>query len=152
MSAERRHSSGERDGGAVRIQRLERHTDARGMVFEPTGPEALARQRNVHVVLTEPDCVRGNHVHQQSSEILAVHGPALVRFREGDALQDVHVEPDEALAFTFPPGVPHAVLNTGRTPNLLVSFRDREHSAGSGDTRRIELITPAEAKGRQGAR
>lgn len=152
MSAARRHGSSERERGSVRVERLERHTDARGVVFEPTGPDALVRQRNVHVVLTAPDCVRGNHVHQESSEILAVHGPALVRFREGAALRDVHVEPDEAVAFTFPPGVPHAVLNTGRTMNLLISFRDREHDRGSGDTRRVELIPPAEAKGPQGAR
>jgi len=58
------------------------HHDARGAVFEPLTAIALAAQRNVHVVLTEPGQVRGNHYHTRSTEVATLYGPALVRLKE----------------------------------------------------------------------
>ena len=58
--------------------------DARGLVFEPIGVEAIAGQRNVHVALTEPGGIRGNHLHQHATEITVVLGPALVRLEAAD--------------------------------------------------------------------
>lgn len=128
--------------GLVGVRRVEQHTDARGAVYEPLDPEALARQRNAHVVLTGPGHVRGNHLHRKSTEVLAVHGPARVRFRDAGGLRDVHVEPGDVVAFTIPPGVPHAILNTGTEPSLLVAFRDTAHDPEAPDTERVELLRP----------
>jgi len=136
---------------SVRVERLEHHTDARGTVFEPVPGSVLARQRNVHAVLTEPGCVRGNHVHRAGPEIMAVRGPALVRFREGSHTRDVAVGDGEVVAFTFPAGVPHAILNTGRAPNLLIAFREVEHDPAAGDTERVEMIDPEEAAAQSAA-
>ena len=94
------------------------------------------------MVLTEPGHVRGNHVHHRGTEVLVVRGSAQVRFRDADGLRDVMVSPDEVLAFTIPAGVPHAVLNTGDEPGLIVAFRDREHNSADPDIRRVDLITP----------
>jgi dTDP-4-dehydrorhamnose 3,5-epimerase-like enzyme len=123
---------------AVTVEDLTVHADARGSVYEPLGPDALPAQRNVHVVLTEPGAVRGNHVHPRGTEILTVQGPALVRVREGEETRDVEVPPARVYRFTIPPDTPHAVQNTGSAPMLLVSFVDVPHDPAN--TVRVELI------------
>lgn len=130
-------------GARVEIRAIQRHTDPRGAVFEPIGDPELARQRNAHVVITEPGQVRGNHLHRLGTEILAVQGPARVRYRDAGGLRDVEVPSGEVLSFTVPPGVPHAVLNTGREPNLLIAFRDRPHDPADPDLERVVLLETA---------
>jgi UDP-2-acetamido-2,6-beta-L-arabino-hexul-4-ose reductase len=115
----------------VTIEALEFSADARGLVFEPVGAEVLPAQRNVHVVLTQPGCVRGNHFHRQGTEIAVVLGPALVRLREDGVVRDVPVAEGKACRLHLPPGVSHAFKNTGTAPTLLVCFNtsvfDRQH-------------------------
>ena len=66
----------------VRVEPVVLHQDSRS-VFEPLEPECLPSQRNIHVVVTEPGCVRGNHYHTRGTEVITVQGPALVRIRDG---------------------------------------------------------------------
>jgi len=116
--------------------------DARGSVCEPMTAAELRPQQNVHVVLTEPGHVRGNHFHLHTTEYLAVWGPALVRLREGTQLHD-HPVPRQAVhRFVIPPGVAHAIQNTGQTPNVLVAFADRTHDPAQPDVVREMLIEP----------
>lgn len=117
----------------VRVERLAAHRDARGAVFEPLGPVELPDQRNVHVVVTAPGAVRGNHFHPRGTEVLTVLGPALVRTRAAGELTDSHVPPDAVWRFTIPPGVPHAIRNTGDQPLLLVSFNTVAHDPDDPD-------------------
>lgn len=124
----------------VTVERLALHSDARGWVCEPLGPDGLPGQRNVHMVLTEPGCVRGNHLHQRGTEVLTVVGPALFRAREGDRLRDVTVPEGEVYRITIPPGVAHAVRNTGSAPGVLVSFNTEEHVPSAPDVVRVVLI------------
>jgi molybdopterin adenylyltransferase len=116
--------------------------DARGVVFEPLHPTQLACQQNVHVVLTHPGGVRGNHYHLRGTEILTVVGPALVRVREKGMLRDIPVQADAACRFMIPPGIPHAVLNTGTTTGFLVAFNSEPHDPRHADTVREMLIEP----------
>ena len=44
----------------VVVQSVKTHRDARGSLFEPLSDAELAGQKNVHVVLTQPNEVRGN--------------------------------------------------------------------------------------------
>jgi len=124
----------------VRVVRLKVHADARGCVFEPLEPALLAGWRNVHAVVTEPGAVRGNHRHLRGTEVSTVVGPALVRYREGDALHDVEVPAGAAWRFHFPPGVAHAFRNTGARPFVLVSFNTEEHDPARPDAERELLI------------
>jgi dTDP-4-dehydrorhamnose 3,5-epimerase-like enzyme len=115
--------------------------DARGFVFEPlSGPE-LPAQRNVHVVLTEPGGIRGNHFHECGTETAVVVGPALVRTRRASVIQDIHVPSGKTYRFTFPPGVSHAFQNTGSQPLLLVSFNSEPFNASAPDVIRDVLIS-----------
>lgn len=116
--------------------------DPRGLVFEPLPGGSLGAQRNVHVVLTEPGCVRGNHFHQRGTEVATITGPALVRLREEGALRDVLVPAGEIWRLTIPPGVSHAFQNTGPQPLLLVCFNTEAHDPEQPDVFRDELIPP----------
>lgn len=106
----------------VIVDEIALHRDQRGVVFEPLDEARLATQRNVHVVLTEPGCIRGNHYHRKGTEVITVYGPALVRLREDAELEERIVAEGQALRFTIPPGISHAVKNTGDRPNLLIAF------------------------------
>lgn len=114
--------------------------DERGSVCEPLDTECLLKQRNVHVVLTEPGCIRGNHFHRKGTETVAVYGPALVRIREGESTQDTAVPEGAVLRLVIPPGVSHAIKNTGSRSNLLIAFNTNRHDPGDPDTVRTVLI------------
>ncbi len=118
----------------VRIEPVKVHGDARGMVFEPIGLDLLPGQQNVHVAVSEPGCVRGNHYHRNAREALVVAGPSLVRLRENGAVREVSVPAGEVFRFIVPPGVSHAVQNSGPKASLLVAFSTQPHDPANPDT------------------
>lgn len=127
-------------GPTARIETLTSHRDARGSLFEPLNMEELSRQRNTHVVLTQPGQVRGNHWHRRSTEMTVVVGPCLVRLKEEAGLRDVQVPAGEAWRFTLPPGVVHAYQNTGEGTMLLISFASEVHDPADPDTVREVIL------------
>jgi dTDP-4-dehydrorhamnose 3,5-epimerase-like enzyme len=124
----------------VRIEVLVSHKDARGAVFEPLPGDEIADYRNMHVVVSEPGAIRGNHFHVRGTEMTAVAGPTLVRFREGDLVRDVEVPAGEVWRFRFPPGTPHAFRNTGDRVAILASFNTEEHDPDRPDAVREVLL------------
>lgn len=128
------------DASTVLVENLRRASDARGQVFEPLAEADLKDQRNVHVVLTGPQHIRGNHFHHHGTEVMTVVGPALVRYREEGTIFSVDVPPDECWRFTFPPRVTHAVQNTGRLPMVTVSFNTAVHDPARPDTERDPIL------------
>lgn len=126
----------------IKIRKLKVHTDERGSVFEPLEPELLSGWQNVHTVVTEPGGIRGNHRHLRGTEVTSVLGPALVRYCNGDEVEEMHVPPGEAWRFLFPPGTAHAFKNTGTRPLLLVSFNTELHDPSHPDAESEELIAP----------
>jgi UDP-2-acetamido-2,6-beta-L-arabino-hexul-4-ose reductase len=119
--------------------------DARGLVFEPLDAAELAAQRNVHVVITEPGHVRGNHCHRLATEIFAVVGPALVRVRAEDGLKDFVVASGEIRKFVIPPGIAHAIRHDGPQAGVLVSFSTRPRDPQNPDTCREVILEPTAA-------
>ena len=87
------------------VQSVKTHRDARGALFEPLTDAELQAQKNVHVVLTEPGEVRGNHVHRTAVETTTVVGPCLVRLKEEGTIRDIGVPAGEILRLVIPPGV-----------------------------------------------
>jgi dTDP-4-dehydrorhamnose 3,5-epimerase-like enzyme len=124
----------------VSIEPVRTHRDGRGALFEPLSDAELAAQKNVHVVLTRPDEVRGNHYHLTATESTTVVGPCLVRLKEQGVVRDVPVPNGEIWRFTIPPGVVHAYRNTGQTLLLLVSFSSNVHDPTGSDTRREQIL------------
>jgi dTDP-4-dehydrorhamnose 3,5-epimerase-like enzyme len=124
----------------VHIEPIKTHRDTRGLLFEPLNDAELAGQKNVHVVLTGPNEVRGNHVHETAVEMTTVVGPCLVRLKEAGVIRDVEVPGGETWRFTIPPGVAHAYRNTGGSMMVLVSFSTNVHDPNINDTRREQIL------------
>ncbi len=124
----------------VHIEVVPTHRDARGSLFEPLDASELLRQKNVHVVLTQPGETRGNHWHRAATEMTVVVGPCLVRIKEGGVLRDLEVPGGEAWRFTIPPGVVHAYRNTGASTMVLVSFASALHDPANPDTSREVIL------------
>jgi dTDP-4-dehydrorhamnose 3,5-epimerase-like enzyme len=117
----------------VTVEPLAVHADARGSVFEPMGADELPSQRNVHVVVTEPGAVRGNHLHPRGAETLVIQGPALFRYRQEGEVVDTEIPADAVVRFTIPAGVAHALKNTGTAPTVAVSFVTVPHDPAAPD-------------------
>jgi UDP-2-acetamido-2,6-beta-L-arabino-hexul-4-ose reductase len=124
----------------VVVQAVKTHRDARGSVFEPLNDAELAGQKNVHVVLTQPNEVRGNHVHRTAVETTSVVGPCLIRLKEAGEIRDIEVPAGEVWRLTIPPGVVHAFRNSGQSVMTLVSFSTNVHDPAGSDTLREQIL------------
>jgi dTDP-4-dehydrorhamnose 3,5-epimerase-like enzyme len=124
----------------VVVQSVKTHRDARGSLFEPLSDAELAGQKNVHVVLTQPNEVRGNHVHRTAVETTSVVGPCLIRLKEDGVVRDLDVPAGEIWRLTIPPGVVHAFRNTGAAMMVLVSFSTNLHDPLGSDTQREQIL------------
>jgi dTDP-4-dehydrorhamnose 3,5-epimerase-like enzyme len=122
------------------VENLKVHRDARGALFEPLTDVELLKQKNVHIALTQPNEVRGNHVHRTAVEITSVVGPCLVRLKEDGVIRDIEVHTGEILRLTIPPGVVHAFQNTGEATMVLVSFSTNLHDPAGADTQREQIL------------
>jgi len=125
---------------AVVIESVKTHRDARGSVFEPLTDAELAGQKNVHVVLTGPAQVRGNHCHRRAVETTTLVGPCLVRLKEHGKIRDLNIPQGETWRLTIPPGVVHAFRNTGTGVLVLVSFSTMLHDPEGSDTVREQIL------------
>jgi len=124
----------------VLIEKLRRAADHRGYVFEPLDANGLAGQQNVHVVLTKPGEIRGNHFHETGSEVTAVSGPARVRIKDANAMETHDIPEGETWRFTFPPRVTHAFQNTGSATLVIVSFNTLPHDPANSNTTRNVIL------------
>lgn len=126
----------------VTIEPIHLHSDQRGFVFEPLWPGQLAAQKNTHVVLTEPGCVRGNHYHARGTEVLAVVGAWLIRYRDHETTQDLVLGEKDIVRLTIPPGVAHAFKYIANGSGLLVAFTDLDRDDALADITPALLIEP----------
>ena len=124
----------------TRIDIVTTHRDHRGSLFEPGDEQHLSGKRNLHVVLTEPGFVRGNHRHVVGTEITVVTGPAFVRLREDGVDHDVEIPDGQTWRFTIPPGVAHAFRNSGAGVMVLVGLNTEAHDPARPDAVREEIL------------
>jgi len=118
----------------VKYENLNVIKDSRGVVFEPLEGDAISDKRNVHVVISGPGVIRGNHYHKKGEETIAVMGPALVRIRDDTEIREIEVPQGEAYSFIFPPGQSHAIKNLSNDINILMAFNTIGHDAQNPDT------------------
>jgi dTDP-4-dehydrorhamnose 3,5-epimerase-like enzyme len=126
----------------VTIEPVALSRDRRGLVVEPVHGDLLAQQRNVHLVLTQPGHVRGNHYHERGTEVTLALGPALFRYRDGDAVRDVSIARGEAVRITIAPGVAHAFIGLGPEDMVLIGFNTELHDPARPDVVRDEVLKP----------
>ena len=100
----------------------------------------LRDKKNLHVVTSSPQAMRGNHYHLIGTEILIIMGPALVRIRENNDLRDIDIPERSIYRLTIPPGLPHAVKHTGSTSGVLLSFNTVGYDPENPDVVREDLL------------
>jgi UDP-2-acetamido-2,6-beta-L-arabino-hexul-4-ose reductase len=122
------------------IEIVPTHRDARGLLFEPVDDGLLRGIRNVHVVMSEPGVVRGNHRHLVGQEISVVVGPAEIRLKEDGVLRDLSVPVGETWRLTIPAGVTHAYRNPGPGPMVLIGCNSEVHNPTQPDAVREEIL------------
>lgn len=127
----------------VNKQTVKRHTDQRGFVFEPIEEKWIANQKNVHVVISRPGAVRGNHYHETGTETLVVCGPALAKIRHGHETDEFRIPDGKTVRLVIPAGISHAIQNTGSVDSLLVAFNTCTHDPANPDTVE-DILIPAE--------
>ena len=127
----------------VNKQTVKRFTDHRGFVFESIEEKWIPKQKNVHVVVSRPGAVRGNHYHETGTEMLIVCGPARVKIRYGHETDEFRIPDGNTVRLTIPPGISHAIQNTGDVDNLLVAFNTCPHDPANPDTVE-DILIPAE--------
>jgi dTDP-4-dehydrorhamnose 3,5-epimerase-like enzyme len=124
----------------ITFEKVDAHHDERGMVFEPLLPSMMAVQRNVHAVLTNPGCTRGNHYHNRGTEIITLYGPALARFRENQQVQEYTIHNNQTVRFIIPRGVSHAFKNIGDRTTCMIAFNSEARNEQEPDIIRDVLI------------
>ena len=122
------------------IEELEISCDIRGIVFEPLNNKDIINQKNIHIVITKPGFIRGNHYHKKGIERLVIFGPALIRFKEKDKIKDTSVSEKKAIRLTIPPGISHAIKNIGKKCNILIAFNTEKHKMNNPDVFPDKLI------------
>jgi dTDP-4-dehydrorhamnose 3,5-epimerase-like enzyme len=118
----------------VHYEKLNVIKDARGVVFEPLSGDAISDKKNVHVVISGPGVIRGNHYHKEGEETIVVMGPALVRVRDHAEIKDIDIPDGEVYSFIFPQGQSHAIKNLSSGMNILVAFNTAGHDRQHPDT------------------
>lgn len=109
----------------VRKHALKKRTDGRGWVIDPLiKPAPGAELGHIHVASLLPGAVRGNHVHPSSGEYILVWGGAATLAWEepGGRVVGEKISGDELTVFQVPPGVAHAVTNTGDEVVYLIAY------------------------------
>jgi len=104
--------------------------DERGWHLRPLDAIPVPRDRieEMHVVSVRPDAVRGNHVHDESTEwLLVCGGPAVAAWRAPgqDGVGRMEIPGDAPQLLEIPPGTAHALRNPGGQVLHLVAFSDR---------------------------
>lgn len=106
------------------------HQEPRGWSFAPLKNPGLIGQIDIdwttfHTVSMEPGTIRGNHYHPQVTEWLFFCGsPLLLAWQDhpDGKIQQTLVENNHTF-MVIPPGVRHAVKNTGSGSLYLIAFR-----------------------------
>lgn len=126
----------------VKIERLKRHQDPRGIVFEPLTAAMLRRGAlvNVHVATMRPGAVRGNHRHLAATEYVCFSGSIKLVVQDPKGRQEqIAFKESECVRLKIGPGIAHAFVNTGENDTFIVCFVDR---CGAGDKKeRVPLIS-----------
>lgn len=126
----------------LKIERLKRHQDPRGVVFEPLTAAMLRRGTlaNVHVATMRPGAVRGNHRHLAATEYVCFSGPIKLVVQDRKGRQELlQFGESECARVKIGPGIAHAFVNTGPADTFIVCFVDR---TGAGDKKeRVPLIS-----------
>lgn len=129
-----------RDGNVLELRTNE---DVRGKLSEIIRSDEIKKQINqVYFTTTKPNAVRGNHVHKRKTEwFCVVQGEALLLLRYPEGKQEeLMLSSNKMMLIEIPPGVAHAIKNTGKSDMHLLSAVDEVYNPENSDTFPILLL------------
>jgi oxalate decarboxylase/phosphoglucose isomerase-like protein (cupin superfamily) len=98
---------------------------------------------SLHVVMTLPGMVRGNHLHPAAGEWLYVFaGRAELVWTDGQGRRRFRDLSGHQTLVYIPPGLAHAVTALGEDPMWLVAVRDEPRHLVAEHTRPAPLMDP----------
>jgi dTDP-4-dehydrorhamnose 3,5-epimerase-like enzyme len=133
-------------GDRVSVKSIDVQSDSRGQVFEPLsdGMARAGRWPNFHVATVQPGAVRGNHRHPEGTELIVMFGSdARFVYEEQGTRRELTLNRTSALAVHIPPGVAHAIQNTGDGVLVLLCFQSRAYDPGNPDREPQNLMPTA---------
>lgn len=118
---------------------LDCHEDQRGWVSEIYSGELDLKPKNIHLGTIEPGSVRGNHLHDETTEWIAFpETPITIRVGDPPSYtEDVRTEP---FRIKLAPGTGHAFKNPGTERIAFAAFTDQKYDSDSPDVRPVELF------------
>jgi dTDP-4-dehydrorhamnose 3,5-epimerase-like enzyme len=151
--AERRHARSGRPAGAnsipqdppvrlltgldrVRVVEQARYEDERGFVHKVLTASQCGGhppRGEVYVTAARPGEVKGNHLHQHMGEWFAVvqgEGRVEVVDPPTGCTRAIPLSADRPQAVYVPPGIAHAVVNSGSGDLICVAWAEAEHDPG----------------------
>lgn len=121
------------------FEELETHADRRGLVSEIYSGRDDLSIRNIHCGTIEPDCVRGNHVHEETREWISFLGsPVTVRWQTDEREQSRTLE--QPCRVHLPPGVAHAFRNDGEESLFFAAYTDTRYVEENPDVSEVPLL------------
>jgi oxalate decarboxylase/phosphoglucose isomerase-like protein (cupin superfamily) len=105
------------------------HADERGWVLFPwENLDIPIDPATIHIVQIKTGAVRGNHFHPRVSEFLcALEGDGLLKWRsEGSEIAYELEFGARRVCVRIPPGVRHAVTNTGNSDLIILAAREMD--------------------------
>ena len=127
----------------VRILELGNLGDTRGFSFTLPADalEFVGPMKDVHMALTKPGAVRGNHYHLRRREALVLHPGTKwsLHWDEGVGRPAQHREFDgsTAVLVLVAPGASHAVRNDGDGELWLVAISSESYDPAESATRKV---------------
>jgi UDP-2-acetamido-2,6-beta-L-arabino-hexul-4-ose reductase len=124
----------------VEIKRLEVKKDERGWLVEILRSEALKRgDRFGQFLITTayPGYIKGNHYHTRKFEwycVIRGEGRLVLQDNTTGEKEDVFLTEEELSLVMIPPGITHAIENTGKNILSVLIYIDEPFNESDPDT------------------
>ncbi len=125
----------------VEVRPLPVHRDERGglvkVLMRHHLPAHAREFGEIYISWASPGAVKANHYHEETTEwffLLAGEADLVLVYPPTGERQTVHLESETPVVVTVPPGVAHALVNTGSSVAHLMAYADRPYDPDHPDT------------------
>ncbi|MDD5254409.1 MAG: cupin domain-containing protein [Candidatus Nanoarchaeia archaeon] len=122
----------------IEIRKLNKKVDERGWLIEIIGNSQLKGKIGlVYLTVARPGVVKGNHYHNRKTEWFCVikgKGILVLVDEKNNEKKEINVSEDDLSIIKIPPGIIHAIKNTGKEDLYLLAHISEEYNVNDPDT------------------
>lgn len=118
------------------------HKDERGFLLRLVRKEHVnnATFGDSYVVSGAPGVIRGHHYHKRTTEWFCIlKGKGILALKKGDQIDYIDMDAEEPKIVEIPPGIAHAVKNTGDETMLFFAYASERFDPDDDDVYREEI-------------